>query len=418
MAAGPTSCRAVIRLVDAAMRQGSTQTMLTDYPLVYAPGNLDNVQVILLDGRPIATAPVLPRYVEGDGFGFGLGVISPTATDPAHQHHGHGSACVAACVRRMEDLGLELSVLWTQVATFPFYERNGWQAVARPGGTHALTRDDAARFARWTGTIARLADHPERIADVVALHRAAGHGVTRSLSEAAALHSLPGMTTWLAMDGARVAATLVDSQAGNKPGLLEAAGDEAAASGLIRHVLQRLAAGTSVALHVGFAPDALDGAARSVLPGRVPAPLPGNLMARLNDPAAFLRRIRGWLEGHTPATRRSASVHVVDAGLTISLVRVRLRPRTGLGTPAAARGPDPAGAGIRTVRRARGAAGARPAGTRLAADVPHPDPGPGPELRLAHPGAARRSTGRPGSRPPRRAVQGPPTPRRPGGRAP
>ena len=106
---GPRGCREVevpqvIGLVDAAMRQGSDQTMRTDYPLVYARGNLPNVEVVLVDGRAVATAPVLPRRVEGDGFAFGMGVISPTATDPAHQHRGYGSACVAACVSRMAEL--------------------------------------------------------------------------------------------------------------------------------------------------------------------------------------------------------------------------------------------------------------------------------------------------------------------------
>src|SRR5580765_5081180 len=100
------------------MRQNSDQTMRTDYPLVYRDANLPNVQVVLVDGRPVATAPVLPKRVAGDGFAFGMGVISPTATDPAHQHHGYGSRCVASCVGRMEALGLELAVLWTAVATF------------------------------------------------------------------------------------------------------------------------------------------------------------------------------------------------------------------------------------------------------------------------------------------------------------
>ena len=147
--------------------------MRTDYPLVYAPGNLVNVQVILDRGRSVATAPVLPRRMHGDGFSFGVGVISPTATHPDHQHRGHGSACVAACVDRMAVLGVELSVLWTQVATFPFYERNGWQAVARAGGSVRLTAEDATRFGRWSGSIARLANVPDRLAEVAALHEAA-----------------------------------------------------------------------------------------------------------------------------------------------------------------------------------------------------------------------------------------------------
>jgi GNAT superfamily N-acetyltransferase len=321
---GPRGCRpaelaGVIGLVDAAMRQGSPQTMLTDYPLVYAPANLPNVQVVLVDGRPVATAPVLPRRVEGDGFGFGLGVISPTATDPAHQHRGHGSACVAECVRRMEGLGLELSVLWTQVATFPFYDLNGWQAVERYGGSYRLTREDAGRFGAWTGTIGSLAEHPGRLSEVLAHHVAAGPGIVRTPADAAALFSLPKMTTWLALSGDRVHAYLIESRATNKPGLLEAAGDPAAIAGLVRHVLERLPADASVDLQLDFAPDGLAGVARAALEDRTPAPFEGNMMLRLNDPTGFLRGIRGWLAGLRPADRRSVSIHVADADVTVSL---------------------------------------------------------------------------------------------------
>jgi GNAT superfamily N-acetyltransferase len=321
---GPRGCRpedlaGVIGLVDAAMRQGSDQTMLTDYPLVYASANLPNVQVVLEGGRPVATAPVLPKRVEGDGYAFGMGVISPTATDPGHQHRGYGSACVAACVARMEALGLELSVLWTQVATFPFYELNGWQAVERYGAAYRLDRHAAAQFGAWAGPVATLAGSPRLLPDVLALHAAEGPGVVRPATDAAALFGLPKMTTWLAMDGDQVAAYLLESRATNKPGLLEAGGDPAAIGGLVRHVLERLAAGQQIDLHVGFAPDGLAAVAGRALPNVAPAPYEGNMMLRLNDPAGFLRGIRGWLAGLRSADSRSVSIGVADAGVTVSL---------------------------------------------------------------------------------------------------
>jgi len=136
---GPRSCRpdelaGVIALVDAAMREGSDQSLLTDYPLVYAPENLPNVQVVTVDGRVVATAPVLPRTIRlvagGGEHTLRIGIISPTATDPPFQHRGYGSACVAACIARVDAAGIELSVLWTQVATFPFYESQ--QLPGRP----------------------------------------------------------------------------------------------------------------------------------------------------------------------------------------------------------------------------------------------------------------------------------------------
>lgn len=320
---GPRGCRPeelpdVIRLVDAAMRQGSDQSMRTDYPLVYAPGNLREVLVMVDGGRIVATAPVLPRWVSGEGFSFGLGVISPTATDPAHQHRGYGSACVAACVERMDALALELSVLWTRVATFPFYERLGWQAVARSGASVVLGPDDAASFAPWGGTIARLADHPGRLADVAALHAQAQPGVARSLDDQRAVTSLPRMTTWLALDASAVAGYLVASTAINKPGVLEAAGDPVVVAGLLRHTLEGLEPGASVEVHVGDESPALRGAVERAVPDRTMVPSSGNMMVRLNDPEAFLRAIRGWLAAHWGTERRPVSVAITDADMTVS----------------------------------------------------------------------------------------------------
>jgi GNAT superfamily N-acetyltransferase len=322
---GPRGCRpedltGVIGLVDAAMRQGSDQTMRTDYPLVYAAANLPNVHLVLVGGRPVATAPVLPRRVEGGGFAFGMGIISPTATDPAYQHRGYGSACVAACVSRMQMLGHELSVLWTAVPTFPFYELNGWQAVERYGQAYRLTAVDRERFMPWTGRVTALADEPARLGDVLALHNAIGPGVARSPEQASALFSLPKMTTWLALgpQGKSVAGYLLESRATNKPGLLEGAGESAAIAGLVRHALERLGPGQSVDLQAGYAPDGLAELAESALGEVDVIRYDGNMMLRLNDPAGFLRGIRGWLVARRPPDARSVSIRVVDAEVTVS----------------------------------------------------------------------------------------------------
>ncbi len=303
--------------------------MLTDYPLVYAADNLVNVSVMLEDGLPVATAPVLPRRVTGDGFEFALGVISPTATDPAHQHRGHGSRCVVRCVDRMTQLGLEASVLWTQVATFPFYELNGWQAVERHGHSYRLWRVDAGRFDPWRGEIRALAGEASDLAAVLALHEAYRDRMTRSPSEAARLFSLPKMTTWLAIGfGGRIAGYLVCSVAINKPGLLEAGGDPDAIAGLVHHVLNGLAPEAFVDLQVGFAADGLDAIAADGLdaiaadhlPDCAPAPFDGNVMIRINDVGGLLRAIRPWLAARMPHGR-AVSVHIPDAGVTVSFER-------------------------------------------------------------------------------------------------
>jgi predicted N-acetyltransferase YhbS len=314
---GPRGCRpdelpGVIELVDAAMRDGSDQTLRTDYPLVYAVDNLPNVQVVSVDGRVVATAPVLPRRVVGDGFAFGMGVISPTATDPGHRHRGYGSACVRGCIGRMADLRLPVSVLWTRVETFPFYELVGYQAVARSGATYRLDSTDAGRFAGDAGTIAVLADAPERFPEVRRLHERRGPRVDRTEEESAMLLSLPRMTTWLAIADGSVAAYLVESHASNKPGLIESGGRPSAVAALVRHVLGRLPPGATIDLPVGFAPDPLDTVAAEALADASPTPSDGDMMVRLNDPAEFLRSIRSWLGRRKDVIDGSVSIGLTD----------------------------------------------------------------------------------------------------------
>jgi hypothetical protein len=314
----PTELDQVIALVDAAMRKGSDQTMRSDYPLVYAPSNLVNVQAVFVDEVARATAPVLPKRVVGDGIDVGLGIISPTATDPPFQHRRYGARCVAACVGRMSAMDLPLSALWTMVATFPFYELNGWQAVERFGGAYPLTRVEAERFPAWSGRVIALRDAPDRLGEVLALHDAAGDRIERTREQAAALFALPKMSTWLALaaDGS-VAGYLLDSRAINKPGLLEAAGDPMAIEGLIRAVLDGLADGATIDLQVGYAPDPLPSIATARLGDRAVVPSSGNMMLRLNDPLGFLRGVRGWLAANRPADARSVSIRVTDADQTI-----------------------------------------------------------------------------------------------------
>jgi GNAT superfamily N-acetyltransferase len=310
---GPRSARPdelteVIGLVDAAMRQGSDQTLRTDYPLVYAPENLANVHVVAVDGRVVATAPVLPRairLVEG-GPTIRIGIISPTATDPAHQHRGYGSACVAACIARMEQTGVELSVLWTMVATFPFYELNGYQAIRPDLESIGLTADDATAF-RTTGD---LAVHELDVGDrtvleaIRALHEDDGPGIVRAPEDWPRLLALPKMRTLVARRGARVVGYLVDSRASNKPGILEAGGWPWAIEALLARALADRPPGTPVPVAVLRTDHVL----RRVLAERLGGALAerstpgGHTMVRINDPKGVWRAI-GQTGSPPPVTR-------------------------------------------------------------------------------------------------------------------
>ncbi len=325
--ARPEDLPAVIGLVDAAMRAGTDQTMQRDYPLVYAPDNLPNVQVVEADGRVVATSPVLPRHAVGDGYAFDLGIISPTATDPGHQHRGYGTACVRACIARMEALAIPVSVLWTQVETFPFYEVTGYQAVARYGQSFRLSNADAVRFRASTDQVVDLRSAPEHLAALLDLQASRSDRIVRSPGDAELLHRLAKMTTWLAVRDGRPIAYLVDSRAINKPGLLELGGDETAVEGLLRRVLAGLGSGQALDLQVGFVPDPFDAIAARALAGVEGTPYGGSMMIRLNDPAGFLRSIRSWLAAAVPRDAPAVTIHVTDPADGLDeVVSVERRP--------------------------------------------------------------------------------------------
>ena len=116
----------VIGLVDAAMRRGSDQTLRTGLSAcLRVEPTCPNVQVVMVDGRAVATSPVLPSGSRARLPLRGGDHLADRDGSGLHQHRGFGSSLRSGCIDRMEADGVEVSVLWTLVATFPFYELNG-----------------------------------------------------------------------------------------------------------------------------------------------------------------------------------------------------------------------------------------------------------------------------------------------------
>ena len=87
---GPRACTGtdlpeVIALVDDAMHQGTDQSMLTDYPLLCAQKNLDNIRILREDAEMAAVVPFLPHDVVMEDSQFRIGIVSATATAVRHQ---------------------------------------------------------------------------------------------------------------------------------------------------------------------------------------------------------------------------------------------------------------------------------------------------------------------------------------------
>lgn len=298
---GPRACRSdevtgMIALADSVMRQGSAQSFLTDYPLVYATENLANVQIIKADDRVVSVVPFIPKQIAYAGTRFRIGIISPTATHPEHRRLGYAGRCLDACIAEMEAAGIELSVLWTLPATFPFYEMAGFQAVPSQMDWAHCTRDDATVFQPGGHAVVTLdADDQNQLNAIANLHDASPCGVIRSEHDTLALFSLPKTTTYLAYDDAgEISAYLIHCDGSHKPGILEAEGTQDAVESLVNHVLSATAAAKTT-VYLTKSASALSVLFQQRLPSRVEPMETGPMMIRINDPARFLKAIYPWL---------------------------------------------------------------------------------------------------------------------------
>ncbi len=320
---GPQACTkadlpGVITLVDEAMRQGTEQTMLTDYPLVYRDENLPNIQILKVDDKVVSVVPFIPRPTVMDGCRFTVGIISPTATAPTHRRKGYGLRCLNRCIQLMEQAGIELSVLWTRVETFPFYECSDYQAVRSQTFVYQCSHRDADLFTNHSEEIVqRDPDTDEYLEEIQTMHEQEGCGVVRNPDEYSHLFALPNMKTLIAQRDGQPQAYLVVSQAANKPGLIEGGGEHWALESLVRYALSQLSPGEEVAAYSYHCSTALGDLFEKKLADRRQAASDG-MMVRINNIPGFFAQIAPWLE-KTNATRTDPfSVSLTDTGQTIS----------------------------------------------------------------------------------------------------
>jgi hypothetical protein len=297
---GPRACRPdelpeVITLVNQAMRQGTDQSMLTDYPLVFSHKNLKNVRMLKVDGELASVVPFLPHEIVMDECHFRIGVISPTATAIHHRRKGYGLRCLWDCLELMDRAECELSVLWTLQETFPFYEHAEYAAVRPQGWKYRYSKRDADLFQDSGDQIVEYALRSRHYLDSVQqMHEREVYGVVRIAEEYPVLFSLPKMKTLLALRDSQPVAYLVVSKAVNKPGLIEGGGDPKALEGLVHYALRELRENASVDGHGNLTPTTLGGILERISPTR--RQVAGeSMMIRINAPQAFLDAISSWL---------------------------------------------------------------------------------------------------------------------------
>lgn len=294
---GPRACKLderadMIALIDSVMRVGTGQSVLTDYPLVYCNENLSNVQIIKVNGRIVSVVPFIPHDIKIGDCHFKIGIISPTVTHPEHRKQGYARLCLKSCVQLMEQSEIDLSVLWTMVPTFEFYRHAEYQAIGEQHSMFQLTLGDAREFELSAGQIDTLNVNSKADMDAIRrLHEQEPTGVYRPAGNYPLLFSLPRMKTLFARQNGNIVAYLLVSYAVNKPGLIEAGGNEIAISSLIRHVLSQLPLGETMRAYINHSPHAFDRVLHRALPGRRQPSAAGHEMIRINHPMEFLNKI-------------------------------------------------------------------------------------------------------------------------------
>ncbi len=218
----------VVDLLDRIFRHDHKvrdQTVLTDFPLFFAEGNLPNCRVIEQDGHIVSHAGIWPRTLVVDGATFKTGVIVLVATRADCRRRGFAAALMRDLQQQMRDEHYDLGILWTAVPNF--YHRLGWELVEPSGWLLADACDAPALFeepaAALDGTALRF--QPNVHLDGVArLHDAEPVWFVRSRAEYAELLSLPKVNAWVLERAGKVAAYAVVGAAFNKAGVIEYAG--------------------------------------------------------------------------------------------------------------------------------------------------------------------------------------------------
>ena len=328
---GPRACREdefdeAMALINSVFRPGSDQDILTDYPLVFNRAGLKYMRIVRVDDRIVAHVPVAPREVRVADDGVTAAVISPTLSHPDYRHRGYATACLRDCVRIMDKIGWPVSVLWTQVQTFPFYQNSGWEAMSPQGWGYKLGHIDASRFERGSFDIIPYdRTNREHLEAIGRLHDAETHRVARTREELAALLSLPKVHVLLAVQGDVVAGYLVVGQAMNKRGLLEGGGAPGATGALIRDELSRLGQGETLQVQAPLSPSPLGTLMESTMgDDRLTieeAALAGHQMIRINSLAGLLRGMEGHLRARSRGVLATVGLECSDSGeaVTISL---------------------------------------------------------------------------------------------------
>lgn len=299
---GPRACsrnelQDVIKLADEEMRKNTGQTILTDYPHVYAEENLKNIRIIKVNSELASVVPFVSHRLRVGCCEFSIGIISPTVTSPNHRKKGYALKCLKSCLEQMDQDNISLSILWTLIPTFPFYEKADYQAVGNQAVTYKCSREDADAFSAVDSIeIAEYTPESEDFLDQIkGIYEENESRVIRTRKRFKQLLCLPKIKTYLALKNNRVLSYLVASKAINKPGILESGGDEKGLEVLFHRILLTLEADCEIKIYVCLENTDMGNLLAKKIPDKAFPEDIGHMMVRLNNPSSFLSDIALYL---------------------------------------------------------------------------------------------------------------------------
>jgi len=192
-----------IELVNRVLRTDRPSNILDEYPLVLGKQNLQNMRVVVHEGRVVSHAAVYHSLLRTGDTIFRIGGISSVATAAPYRGQGLGSAVVKDCVKIIRQAGCELSVLWTQRRDF--YRNLGFE----PAGAECLFHFSILNIPAEGRSCTIVPYSASYLPEIMNIHEREPYRTERATHEYETYFSLPRTRTLLSLRDGEVTAYAV-----------------------------------------------------------------------------------------------------------------------------------------------------------------------------------------------------------------
>lgn len=104
--------------------------------------DLESIFVAVDEGKIASTVRVFRRKIYLGGQIVDMGGIGEVSTKAEYQNKGLSKKLLALAIKRMQELGIKVSILFTGHDKFGFYNKSGWQNTKRYFNVTSITAKD------------------------------------------------------------------------------------------------------------------------------------------------------------------------------------------------------------------------------------------------------------------------------------